>query len=69
MYRLMQMSNQLIPIAAMYDHLFDSNRKENRVEFVSDFPEGNDAEVVSALQASTNLWQMLILWHYLDYNL
>ncbi|CAK1583823.1 unnamed protein product [Parnassius mnemosyne] len=50
LYRLMQMSQQLIPIAAMYDHLFDSERRENRVEFVSDFPERNDAEVVSALQ-------------------
>ncbi|KAJ0173533.1 hypothetical protein K1T71_010682 [Dendrolimus kikuchii] len=53
LYRLMQMSQQLIPIAALYDHLFDSNRKENRVEFISDFPEGNDAEVVSALQVRT----------------
>lgn len=49
----MQMSQQMIPIAAMYDHLFDQKRKENRVEFVSDFPDGNDAEVVSALQVKT----------------
>ena len=46
----MQMSQQTIPVAAMYDHLFDTNRRENRIEFVSDFPDGNDAEVVSALQ-------------------
>ena len=46
------MSQQMIPIAAMYDHLFDQKRKENRVEFVSDFPDGNDAEVVSALQVN-----------------
>ncbi|XP_075982573.1 DDB1- and CUL4-associated factor 10 homolog isoform X2 [Anticarsia gemmatalis] len=59
LYRLMQMSQQLIPIAAMYDHLFDSSRKENRVEFVSDFPEGNDAEVVSALQIHPQGWSAL----------
>ncbi|CAB3248910.1 unnamed protein product [Arctia plantaginis] len=59
LYRLMQMSQQLIPIAAMYDHLFDSSRKENRVEFVSDFPDGNDAEVVSALQVHPQGWSAL----------
>lgn len=46
------MSQQLIPKAALYDHLFDRRRRENRIEFVSDFPEANDAEVVSALQVS-----------------
>lgn len=56
LYRLMQMSQQVIPIAAMYDHLFDATRKENRVEFVSDFPENNDAEVVSALQVHPHGW-------------
>ncbi|XP_061384395.1 DDB1- and CUL4-associated factor 10 isoform X1 [Danaus plexippus] len=56
LYRLMQMSQQVIPIAAMYDHLFDLERKENRVEFVSDFPDGNDAEVVSALQIHPQGW-------------
>ncbi|KAG7297816.1 hypothetical protein JYU34_018559 [Plutella xylostella] len=59
LYRLMQMSRQLIPIAAMYEHLFDRNRKENRVEFVSDFPEVNDAEVVSALQIHPQGWTAL----------
>ncbi|XP_045502639.1 DDB1- and CUL4-associated factor 10 isoform X1 [Colias croceus] len=59
LYRLMQMSQQLIPIAAMYDHLFDPKRTENRVEFVSDFPEGNDAEVVSALQIHPQGWSAL----------
>ncbi|CAK1550447.1 unnamed protein product [Leptosia nina] len=59
LYRLMQMSGQLIPIAAMYDHLFDAKRTENRVEFVSDFPEGNDAEVVSALQIHPQGWSAL----------
>ncbi|XP_037303013.1 DDB1- and CUL4-associated factor 10 homolog isoform X1 [Manduca sexta] len=59
LYRLMQMSQQMIPIAAMYDHLFDSSRKENRVEFVADFPEDNDAEVVSALQIHPQGWSAL----------
>ncbi|XP_047994468.1 DDB1- and CUL4-associated factor 10 homolog [Leguminivora glycinivorella] len=59
MYRLMQMSNQLIPIAAQYDHLFDSKRSQNRIEFISDFPEGNDAEVVSALQIHPLGWSAL----------
>ncbi|XP_045537776.1 DDB1- and CUL4-associated factor 10 isoform X2 [Papilio machaon] len=56
LYRLMQMSHQLIPIAAMYDHLFDEERRENRVELVCDFPEGNDAKVVSALQIHPQGW-------------
>ncbi|CAH0756527.1 unnamed protein product [Diatraea saccharalis] len=59
LYRLMQMSQQLIPIAATYDHLFDSNRKENRIEFVSDFPEGNDAKVVGSLQIHPQGWSAL----------
>ncbi|RVE53945.1 hypothetical protein evm_001348 [Chilo suppressalis] len=59
LYRLMQMSQQLIPIAAMYDHLFDSNRKENRIEFVSDFPDGNDAKVVGSLQIHPQGWSAL----------
>ncbi|XP_063628078.1 DDB1- and CUL4-associated factor 10 isoform X1 [Cydia splendana] len=59
MYRLMQTSNQLIPIAAQYDHLFDSKRSQNRIEFISDFPEGNDAEVVSALQIHPLGWSAL----------
>ncbi|CAH0594353.1 unnamed protein product [Chrysodeixis includens] len=59
LYRLMQMSHQMIPVAAMYDHLFDSKNRENRVEFVSDFPEGNDAEVVSALQVHPQGWSAL----------
>ncbi|KAJ2953423.1 hypothetical protein O0L34_g1011 [Tuta absoluta] len=59
LYRLMQMSQQVIPIAALYDHLFESSRKENRVEFVSDFPDGNDAEVVSALQIHPQGWSAL----------
>ncbi|XP_053613255.1 DDB1- and CUL4-associated factor 10 isoform X2 [Plodia interpunctella] len=59
LYRLMQSSHQLIPIAATYDHLFDESRKENRVEFVSDFPDGNDAKVVSSLQIHPLGWSAL----------
>lgn len=50
MYRLMQMSRQHIPIACIYSYLFEKQRKHNRVEFITDFPEGNEAEVVSSLQ-------------------
>ncbi|XP_026333283.1 DDB1- and CUL4-associated factor 10 homolog isoform X4 [Hyposmocoma kahamanoa] len=59
LYRLMQMSQQVIPIASMYDHLFERKRTENRVEFVSDFPLGNDAEVVSSLQVHPQGWSAL----------
>lgn len=59
LYRLMQTSHQLIPIAALYDHLFDEKRKENRIEFVSDFPDGNDAKVVSSLQIHPLGWSAL----------
>lgn len=61
------MSQQVIPIAAMYDHLFDLERKENRVEFVSDFPDGNDAEVVSALQVNTDNIVLLFSWPRIMY--
>ncbi|XP_059053270.1 DDB1- and CUL4-associated factor 10 homolog isoform X2 [Achroia grisella] len=59
LYRLMQTSHQLIPIAALYDHLFDDKREENRIEFVSDFPDGNDAKVVSSLQIHPLGWSAL----------
>ncbi|XP_060805266.1 DDB1- and CUL4-associated factor 10 [Amyelois transitella] len=57
LYRLMQSSHQLIPIAAAYDRLFEETREENRVEFVSDFP--NDAKVVSSLQIHPLGWSAL----------
>lgn len=50
MYRLMQLSQTTIPVAASFTHLFSSQRRVNRIEFVTDFPEGDDAEVVSSLQ-------------------
>lgn len=46
----MQVRQQYLPIAGKYDHLFSKHQKTNRVELVSDFPKGNDAEVISSLQ-------------------
>lgn len=46
----MQVRRQYLPVALKYDHLFSKNQKSNRVELVSDFPKGNDAEVISSLQ-------------------
>lgn len=48
----MQVRRQYLPIASKYDHLFSKNQKSNRVELLSDFPKGNDAEVISSLQVS-----------------
>jgi DDB1- and CUL4-associated factor 10 len=46
----MQVRRQYIPVVSKYDHLFSKNQKRNRVELISDFPKGNDAEVISSLQ-------------------
>lgn len=56
MYRLMQLSQTTIPVAADFTHLFSHQRKTNRVEFVTDFPTGDDAEVVSSLQIHPQGW-------------
>ncbi|KAJ4446314.1 hypothetical protein ANN_13009 [Periplaneta americana] len=56
MYRLMQLSQTTIPVAADFTHLFSRQRKTNRVEFVTDFPSGDDAEVVSSLQIHPQGW-------------
>jgi len=48
MYRLMQISQTPISIATSFSHLFASRR--NRVELIADWPYGNQAEVISALQ-------------------
>lgn len=50
MYRLMQLSQTIIPVASDFAHLFRSPGKRNRIEFITDFPEGDDAEVISSLQ-------------------
>lgn len=44
-YRLMQLGRQYYPVAGNYEKLFKKSQKNNRVEFISDFPEGNKAEV------------------------
>lgn len=48
----MQVRQQYLPIAGRFDQLFSKHQKKNRVELVSDFPKGNDAEVISSLQVS-----------------
>lgn len=59
LYRLMQVRRQHLPIASKYDYLFSKSQKTNRVELVSDFPKGNDAEVISALQIHPYGWCVL----------
>lgn len=59
LYRLMQVRRQYLPIASKYDHLFSKNQKVNRVELISDFPKGNDAEVISSLQIHPQGWSVL----------
>ena len=54
MYRLMQISQAPISIATSFSNLFSSKR--NRVELISDWPDGNEAEVVSALQVHPSGW-------------
>ncbi|XP_063233289.1 DDB1- and CUL4-associated factor 10 [Bacillus rossius redtenbacheri] len=56
MYRLMQISQTTIPLAAESTHLFSQERKTNRVEFLTDFPAGDEAEVVSSLQIHPQGW-------------
>uniref|UniRef100_A0A1B6LSV5 Uncharacterized protein n=1 Tax=Graphocephala atropunctata TaxID=36148 RepID=A0A1B6LSV5_9HEMI len=56
MYRLMQLSQTTIPVAASFTHLFSNKRRSNRIEFVTDFPDGDDAEVVSSLQVHPQGW-------------
>ncbi|XP_011297026.1 DDB1- and CUL4-associated factor 10 [Fopius arisanus] len=56
MYRLMQLSQTTIPVAASFTHLFSHSREHNRVEFLTDFPVGDDAEVISSLQVHPQGW-------------
>ncbi|XP_015517052.1 DDB1- and CUL4-associated factor 10 homolog [Neodiprion pinetum] len=56
MYRLMQLSQTTIPVAASFTHLFSHSRSHNRVEFLTDFPVGDDAEVISSLQVHPQGW-------------
>jgi WD repeat-containing protein 32 len=52
----MQISDTMIPMAAVYTPLFSRGRKKNRLEFIVDFPEEDDAEVVSSLQVHPQGW-------------
>ena len=56
MYRLMQINERPIPVASNFTHLFSSRRNVNRVEFISDFPDNDVAEVVSSLQVHPQGW-------------
>ena len=53
-YRLMQISGKPIEMAVNYTHLFHAKR--NRVEMISDWPEGDDAEVLSSLKLHPQGW-------------
>ncbi|XP_017796654.1 PREDICTED: DDB1- and CUL4-associated factor 10 [Habropoda laboriosa] len=56
MYRLMQSSQTTIPNVASFTHLFSPSRAHNRVEFLTDFPVGDDAEIISSLQVHPHGW-------------
>lgn len=56
MYRLMQSSQTTIPNVASFTHLFSHSRTHNRVEFLTDFPVGDDAEIISSLQVHPHGW-------------
>lgn len=56
MYRLMQSSQTTIPNVASFTHLFSHSRAHNRVEFLTDFPVGDDAEIISSLQVHPHGW-------------
>ncbi|XP_012143916.1 DDB1- and CUL4-associated factor 10 homolog isoform X2 [Megachile rotundata] len=59
MYRLMQSSQTTIPNVASFTHLFSHSRTHNRVEFLTDFPAGDDAEIISSLQVHPQGWCVL----------
>lgn len=50
----MQMGRQYIPSAGNADNVFTSKR--NRVEIISDFPDGDEAEIISSLQIHPQGW-------------
>lgn len=54
MYRLMQISQTPISLATNFSHLFTSKR--NRIELISDWPSGNEAEVISSLHVHPHGW-------------
>lgn len=52
----MQLSQTTIPVAACFTHLFSNTRTQNRIEFITDFPQNDDAEVISSLQVHPHGW-------------
>lgn len=58
-HRLMQLGDQYFPIVSEFKHVFDSRRRRNRVELISDFPEKNDAEVICSLAIHPHNWVAL----------
>lgn len=58
-FRLMQTAHQNFPVAKDYIGLFHKDRSKNRLEFISDFPNENDAAVVSSLQVHPQGWTAL----------
>ncbi len=50
-FRLMQLNQSPLRPGYNYDHLITSTR--NRVEFISDFPPENSAEMISSLEVIT----------------
>jgi hypothetical protein len=54
MYRLMQRSQTPLRIGLMYNHVFEQER--NRVQFIADWPTGNDANIISSLQVKKSCY-------------
>lgn len=54
MYRLMQRSKTPLRLGLMYNHVFE--QEKNRVEFLADWPTGNDANIISSLQIHPQGW-------------
>ena len=52
----MQRSQTPLRVGLLYNHVFEQER--NRVEFINDWPEGNDANIVSSIQVGIALAQL-----------
>ena len=58
MYRLMQVSRTPLRQGYAYNHLFA--RKRNRVELITDFPPGDEAEMIASLEVRRTIWVISI---------
>lgn len=54
MYRLLQLSGKKITDQTKFTRLFKAKR--NRIEFLTDFPDEDDAEMISSLQIHPQGW-------------